>query len=69
MQEAELKALVVDDESNLMVLTLKKDRAEKIGDIRLGAQVNSIKSKSGQGFVVFCALNDGSIRLLTTVKL
>lgn len=52
----------------MIVLALKKDRAEKIGDFRLGTQVNSIKEKTGQGFVVFSALRDGSIRLLTTVK-
>ena len=48
---------------------LKIDRAEKIADVRLGAQVNSIKSKSGEGVVVFIALNDGSIRILNTAKL
>ena len=68
-REDELKALVADDESNLMILGFKIDRAEKIADIRLGAKVNSIKSKSGQGIVVFTALNDGSIRLLNSAKL
>jgi hypothetical protein len=31
--------------------------------------VNSIKSISGQNVVMLVALDDGSIRLLTTVKL
>ena len=44
-----MKALVVDDESNLLVLGFKIDRADKIADIRLGSLVNSVKSMSGRG--------------------
>ena len=60
---------MVDDESNLLILGIKMDRAEKIADIRLGGLVNSVKSKSGLGENVFVTLNDGSIRLLSTAIL
>jgi len=53
----------------LIVLNLKKDHAEKLADFRLGAIVNSFKTRSGQDRVKYCSLDDGSIKLLTAVKL
>ena len=64
----ELKALISDEDGNLVILGLKKDRAEKIADFRLGTKVNSIKSKSGQEIVIFVSCNDGSIRMLNAVN-
>ena len=52
----------------MIVLGLKKDRAEKLADIRLGTLVNSIKSKSGQDIVIFVSCSDGSIRMLNAVN-
>ena len=60
--------MISDEDGNLVILGLKKDRAEKIADFRLGTKVNSIKSKSGQEIVIFVSCNDGSIRMLNAVN-
>lgn len=51
------------------MLTLKIDHAQKVADIRLGSPVNTFKSKSGNERAVYCSMADGSIKLLTAVKL
>lgn len=64
-----LKALIADDDGNLIVLTLKVDHAEKIADIRLGAVVNTFKTRSGTDRTVYCSMSDGSIKMITAIKL
>jgi hypothetical protein len=51
------------------VLTLKVDQAEKIADIRLSGLANSFKTKSGSEKTIYCSMTDGSIKLMTSIKL
>lgn len=51
------------------MLQLEVDRAQKLSDFRLGSPVNTFRFKSGDRKAVFCTTVDGSIKLLTAVKL
>ncbi len=51
------------------MLTLKVDQAEKIADIRLSGLANSFKTKSGSEKTIYCSMTDGSIKLMTSIKL
>ena len=60
---------MIDNNGNIVVLLLNKDGAEKIADIRLGSEANSLKSNSNEDKVMFCCLKDGSIKILTSVRI
>lgn len=40
-----------------------------MADIRLGAVVNTFKTRSGTDRAVYCSMSDGSIKMITAVKL
>ena len=41
----ELKALITDEDSNLIVINLKPDRVDKIADINIGSKANVLKCR------------------------
>lgn len=65
----ELKALVVDQQGNLIVLNLKPDRADKIADFNVGAKANVLRTRHQQDSKVYAAFDDGTIKLISAVKL
>ena len=61
-----LKALIADDNHNLIVFNMEALKAEKLVDFHLGSQVNSIKKRNEQPHI---ASDDGCIRRILPIHL
>ena len=61
-----MKALIGDDEGNLVVINLAPTKAEKLADIHLGSIVTKIKKIND---VPYIASKDGCLNVLMPRKL
>lgn len=61
-----LKALIGDDEGNLVVINLAANKAEKLADIHLGSLVTKIKKINETPYI---ASKDGCLHTLLPRKL
>lgn len=65
----ELNAILSDEDKNIVVINLKKGSAERVADYHLGALVNAFKIRTENDRMVYCCLNDGSIKIVNSVQL
>ena len=66
-----LKAILSDNDKNVIVMDLKEDKTNKVSDFHLGTLVNKltkVEDSNRPSELVYCCCADGTVRVFTAIK-